>query len=221
MVLPPLIWEEFHAEEALPAEMDWLWAHGWRHFGARFFRYSVTWTEDEIEIVLPLRVDLDAFVPSRSQRRVLRRNADLEVRFEPAGISEEVRAIFGRHRERFTTNVPPSIEVFLDAQDPSRIPCPCMEQRCYDDGRLVAASFFDLGAESVSSVCAVFEPGAARRSLGIFTLLGEFAWAREHGRRYAYPGYATHGPSHYDYKKQFAGLQGFDWATEEWRPMPR
>jgi len=35
--------------------------------------------------------------------------------------------------------------------------------------------------------------------------------------RYVYPGYATLGPSHYDYKKQFRGLEGYDWASGKWR----
>jgi hypothetical protein len=28
------------------------------------------------------------------------------------------------------------------------------------------------------------------------------------------------GASHYDYKKQFSGLQGFDWNSQAWVPWP-
>jgi arginine-tRNA-protein transferase len=62
----------------------------------------------------------------------------------------------------------------------------------------------------------MFEPAHSARGLGIFTLLQELEWARSAGMRYAYPGYATVGPSHYDYKKQFRGLEAFDWSSGKW-----
>jgi arginine-tRNA-protein transferase len=48
-------------------------------------------------------------------------------------------------------------------------------------------------------------------------LLLELEWARQQGFQYHYPGYAMTGPSHYDYKKQFRGLEGYDWGAGEWR----
>jgi arginine-tRNA-protein transferase len=84
--------------------------------------------------------------------------------------------------------------------------------------RLLAVSYLDLGREAVSSVYAIFEPQAARRSPGIFTLLQEIEFARASGRRFLYPGYATVEPGHYDYKKQLQGLQWFDWRGH-WHPL--
>ena len=66
---------------ATPAEMDELWAEGWRHFGTQFFRYASSWHGGQQVRVLPLRIDLRNFLPSRSQRRVLKRNADVRVAF--------------------------------------------------------------------------------------------------------------------------------------------
>ena len=37
--------------------------------------------------------------------------------------------------------------------------------------------------------------------------------ARELGCRFYYPGYAYRGPSFYDYKKNFSGLEFYDWET--------
>jgi leucyl-tRNA---protein transferase len=216
MVLPPLIWDEFHAEHVAPAEMDALWASGWRHFGSHFFRYSVMQHEGMLQVVVPLRVELSQLVFSKSQRRVFRRNADVSVQIGPAEVTGEVRAMFLRHRARFSENVPDDIAVFLSGQ-PAHVPCECFQVRCLLDGECIAVSYFDAGADSVSSVYAVFEPAFASRSLGIFTMLQEMVWAQSRGMRFAYPGYATLGTSHYDYKKQFTGLQGYDWVTQEWR----
>jgi arginine-tRNA-protein transferase len=128
-----------------------------------------------------------------------------------------VDALFHRHKTRFSENVPEDLAVFLSGE-PSRVPCECLQARCLLDGACVAVSFFDKGQSGISSVYAVFEPEHASRSLGIFTMLREMDWARSQGMQFAYPGYATLGSSHYDYKKQFTGLHAYDWWAQEWLP---
>jgi arginyl-tRNA--protein-N-Asp/Glu arginylyltransferase len=217
MSLPPLIWDEFQAEHVPPEGMDDLWAQGWRHFGTHFFRYSLMAPQGSLQTVVPLRVELSRFAHSKSQRRVLRRNKDVSVQMGPAELTDEVHEMFQRHKMRFSDNVPEDLRSFLSDQ-PSHLPCHCSQVRCLIEGTCVAVSFFDVGAQSVSSVYAVFEPAFSSRSLGIFTILQEMEWARAQGMKYAYPGYASLGPSHYDYKKQFAGLEGYDWSMECWMP---
>jgi len=217
MSLPPLIWDEFHAEQVPPGGMDALWADGWRHFGPHFFRYSLMEHQGELHTVVPLRVELAGFEPTKSQRRVLRRNADLSVEIGPAVVTAEAQGIFERHKARFSENVPENLAVFL-SERPAEVPCECLQMRCLLGENCVAVSYFDVGATSISSVYAVFEPEEGWRSLGIFTLLREMEWARSRGLSLAYPGYATTGSTHYDYKKQFRGLRGYDWASRSWQP---
>lgn len=221
MNLPPLIHEQFILARAAPEDMDALWATGWRHFGRQFFRYSVTFTElGKWQRIVPLRIHLAEFQPSRGQRRILKRNADVTIEIGPAAVNAEREALFLRHRERFTENIPDSLRIFLPESDPARVPCECVELRMRDaTGALLAVSYLDLGAEAASSVYAMFEPSAAARSPGIYTMLREIEYARDTGRRFLYPGYATLEPSHYDYKKNFAALQGYDWRLRSWRPL--
>ena len=197
--------------------MDALWAQGWRHFGAHFFRYSLMEHDGALLTVVPVRVDLSQFALTKSQRRMLRRNADVNVELAPACVTDEACRIFHRHKTRFSENVPEDLTDFLSG-DPARVPCECLQVRCVLGGECVAVSFFDIGQRSVSSVYAMFEPGCAERSLGIFSMLQEITWAQSQGKQFAYPGYATLGRSHYDYKKQFTGLQGYDWTDQCWKP---
>jgi leucyl-tRNA---protein transferase len=216
----PVIFESFRASEVSPDGMDELWSRGWRHFGEEFFRYSLMEHQGRWEIILPLRIELGRFAPTKSQRRVLRKNQDLKVSTAPASDSLEADAMFQRHKTRFQDNVPDALASFLGAE-PADGPCQCLELRCHRGDDLLAMSFFDLGARSISSVYGMFEPVHSARGLGIFTLLQEILWAQESGRSFVYPGYATLGPSHYDYKKQFHGLEAYDWMTGRWRPWPR
>ena len=219
MEFPPLIVEEGQLATADPALMDVLWANGWRHFGARFFRYSVSVADDGLwQRILPLRIDLAEFRLSKSQRRILRNNADLTVRIAPAIVDEPREAMFQRHKTRFTSNIPETLRDFMPENDPSTTPCECREIQVWERDRLIAVSYLDLGQAAASSVYGIFEPDAARRSPGIFTLLKEIEFARSTGRRFLYLGYATLEPGHYDYKKRFHRAQRFDWSGS-WLPL--
>jgi len=84
---------------------------------------------------------------------------------------------------------------------------------------LLAASFFDFGRTSVSSIYGIFDPDERTRSLGIFTMLKEIEFARETGRPLYYHGYAYEGESYYDYKKRFGAIEVFDW-NGNWSEPP-
>jgi len=202
--------EEFFADRVTPVQLDTLLADGWRHFGTQFFRYSLGVHEAGIRRVIPLRIRLANFSPSKSQRRVLRQNADLEVTIRPVEIDDESAALFQRHKRRFKFGVPESLHDFL-SDDPANVPCEAFEVAVHDQSKLVAASYFDLAASSVSAVYGMFDPDLATRSLGIFTMLKEIEFAISNGKEFYYQGYAYEGESFYDYKKRFRATESFDW----------
>jgi leucyl-tRNA---protein transferase len=211
--------EYFVQARVTPEQMDSLWAMGWRHFECHFFRYSVSRRQGGFRTVIPLRVTLSKFAPSRSQKRAINRNRDLRVVIRDTFIDQIKEELFYRHRERFKENTPDSIYHFL-SEDPSVEPCNNREICVYDGDNLVAASFLDIGRQSTSAVYAMFEPAESKRSLGIFTMLEAIRYSRELGCMYYYPGYAYREPSFYDYKKNFSGTEYYDWKGE-WKPFPR
>src|SRR6476469_2312277 len=138
-----LINEAFYADRVTRHELDTLLANGWRHFGERFQRYSLNYYKDEIRRVLPLRVRLSEFELSKSQRRILRKNADVECTISPAEITPDIHELFAWHKRRFTHDVPQSIYTFL-SYEPATTPTDGMMLRVTLGAHLVAASFFEL-----------------------------------------------------------------------------
>jgi arginine-tRNA-protein transferase len=214
-----LINEEFYADAVAPAEYDSLLAAAWRHFGTHFFRYNFGIYENEIRRVLPLRIRLPEFTLSKSQHRVLRRNADLEASIATYSITAETHDVFERHKGRFKTGVPSTIHDFV-ARDRESSPTELFEITVRKNEKLVAASYFDLGERSVSAIYGCFDPDETRRSLGIFTMLKVMEYATEFGFEFYYHGYAYEGSSFYDYKKRFAAIESFDW-NGEWSPFAK
>ena len=210
-----LINEEFYTDSVTPEQFDLLLLDGWRHFGPHFFRYNLAIHESEIRLVMPLRIRLADHKLSKGQRRTLKRNADVDVKIGPVTLDSEMLDLFHRHKRRFKFGVPASIYDFL-ARD--REPVEVLELSARRNGRLVAASFFDVGETSTSSIYGIFEPDLTASSLGIFTMLCEIEYAYRLGKTHYYLGYAYRGESFYDYKKRFSALEMFDWRGR-WLPF--
>lgn len=210
--------EEFYADAVTPTQLDLLLADGWRHFGTHFFRYSLGVYREEIRRVLPLRIKLADFRLSQSQRRVLRNNLDLQVEIAQSEITDETHDLFHRHKRRFDHGVPESIYNFLSAE-PAAVPTDGRQITARDaDGKLLAASFFDIGNDSISAIYGCFAPEETRRSLGIFTMLKVIEFAASMGKTFYYHGYAYEGNSFYDYKKRFSAVEVFDWEGN-WKKL--
>jgi leucyl-tRNA---protein transferase len=212
--MQPVLDEHFVSWAQSPEQMDKLWELGWRHFGPIFYRYREALTGDGLRHVVPLRVDVSGFTPSKSQRRVLRKNADVEIRVKQAQLDGERQVLFDQHKRRFKDNVPNSLEDFLGPA-PQAGPCLTVEVGGYLHGQLIAASYLDVGSNSVSSVYAFFDPDFEHRSLGTATMIWEIIVARRSAKRWYYPGYCYREPS--GYKKRFHPMQWYDW--NEWRAM--
>jgi leucyl-tRNA---protein transferase len=204
--------QNFLCLEASPTEMDRFWAEGWRHFGILFFRYRTAVHGRKRFSVLPLRVDLERFRPTRSQKRVLAKNSDARIWLRPAFVDEEKERLFLKHRERFEENIPLALNQFLSPV-PDSVPCPNLELCVYLGEKLAGVTFLDIGKTATSAVYAMFDPEEAKRSLGILMMLYSIHYSRQQGYGYYYPGYAYHETYAYDYKKRFAGLEYLDWEA--------
>lgn len=198
--------------------MDLLWSMGWRHFGTYFFSSTTSWSNGRTVNVLPLRIDLSKFSTNRSQRRALKRNSDLTLTIGPAMVDAEREALFQRHKARFKENVPDSLHDFLSFQ-PDRVPCEAKMCTVRDGERLLGTSYFDVGAEALSAVYAMFDPDETQRSLGVWMILKEIEYAKANGYRYLYTGYCYDQPSFYDYKRRFRGTEYLDWESKMFYPL--
>ena len=209
--------QRLELDRATPEVMDALWADGWRHFGEHFFRDLYNIEERKLVRVIPLRVKLSEHNLARDQRRLIKRNDDLDVRYVPIQLEDIHHELFARHAARFERNRPSDLYCFL-SMHPQLVPCPTQMCEIWSQDRLLAVSFMDIGADATSSIYAMFDPDEPRRGLGHFTLLKEFEYAMSRGKSYVYTGYAHTKPTYYEYKKRFRGTEFYDGAGT-WRPL--
>ena len=154
------------------------------------------------DLCIPIRIPTGRFRPGKTQRRVLRRNADLDIEHGPISGDEEVVALYDRynrewhgHRESITSK---TYRTFLGDG-----PYPGALIRYRLDGRLIGAGWLDILPAGVSSVYFAFDPDYSHRRLGTFSVMQEIAWAREIGKRWYYLGFWVPGGKAMAYKADF------------------
>jgi leucyl-tRNA---protein transferase len=153
---------------------------------------------------MPIRVPVERFQPSKSQRRCWRANLDLKVITGPPTPAEEKFELYQRyqrdwHARPAAEDDRESFEMFLYDSPVESI------EFCYRDNnnRLLAVGICDVCDRSLSSVYFYFDPSISSRGLGTFGAMYEIEWARLQGIPYYYLGYWISGSPTMQYKSSF------------------
>ncbi len=205
---------EFFLATGLDAkEFDTCLSQGFRKFGIYFFRPNCK----KCQRCQPLRVRCRDFEPSKSHKRILKKNKDIEVQFNPLIYREEIYQLFIKHsRIRFNQDEerPGSREDFIQTHfTPST---PGLLSEFYLDKELIAVGFLDLSTNATSSVYFIYDPDYDKRSLGIFGALKEIEYTVHSNKEYYYLGYYIEENRSMNYKNQFKPYEIYDWNKEVW-----
>lgn len=200
--------EIFFAVNLSADELDEYLTRGWRKFGPYFFKPKC-----DCEKCVPVRTQVKDFVPSKDQKRNLKRNADIDVTFSPLSFREEIFDVYTDHSlSRFGKTE--TRETFLEHfYQPS---CPSIQSEFLLGERLVAIGFLDISSAGLSSVYFCYRDEVKKRGLGIFSIIRELMFAREMGLAFYYPGYYIEDNSHMNYKNRFHPCEYLDWGSGEW-----
>jgi arginine-tRNA-protein transferase len=180
--------------------------HGFRRSGGHLYRPHC----QGCQACVPTRIPVDRVRLRRSQRRVLSRNADLEVELEPAVFNRRyydlyARYIHGRHRDGDMD--PPTVDQFrsflLSQWSNSVFLC------SYLDGELVSVAVTDQQLEGLSAIYTFFDPDLGNRSLGTWSILRQLALARQAGLPYLYLGYWIRESPKMRYKTDYRPVELF------------
>ncbi len=181
-----------------PEEYQGLMDRGYRRSGLVVYRPICTGCRE----CVPIRIPVAEFTPSRSQRRILRRNSDVQVRLGAPTITEEKHRLFVAYlRDQHDGSMSEEMASFEEFLYFS--PTDTLEMTYFIDDRLVAVGIVDVCPEALSSVYFFFDPDFGRRSLGIFGGLCEIEECRRRGLIYWYLGYYIRDCGRMNYKAQF------------------
>ena len=199
---------------------DRIFHSGFRMLGYKYLRHQKSYKYDTRVNTVPLRIDLEKFTLSKSQRIVLRRNKDLIVKTKTPKMTLAEKKMFKKHYNKVEPFGTSELWDFIP-------PVECLPfgkkfQIQKPTGQHIATSYIHWGKDAVSGTYCIYDPDEShQRSIGIFTMLLELEYARILGAKYYYHGYAFDIPSAMDYKFNFTALESFDWKTRTWQPIER
>lgn len=178
---------------------------GFRRSGRHVYRHRCP----SCRACVPLRIPVEAFRPDRGQRRVWRRNTDLDVASMKSVPREEHFELYRRYVD---TRHPgggmddPSPEDYWSFIDSGWADTDLVEFRLH--GRLVCVAVCDRLSDGLSAVYTFFDPADSRRSPGTFAVLWQISEARRLGLPYVYLGYWIAESPKMAYKAAFRPAEG-------------
>ncbi len=167
---------------------------------------------------LSVRIPVHDFQPSRSQRRIRRRNADLRLIERPAKFDAEHYALYERYiyaRHSDGDMFPPSHEQYRTFLTLDEAYSRLLEFRL--GNRLLAVSAFDHLEHGLSAIYTFFDPDPEwyRRSLGAYAVLSLVQEAYRRGLPHVYLGYWIRNCRKMAYKEAYQPLEILD--GRHWR----
>ena len=184
---------------------------GWRCFGLQHFRPVCDCRE-----CLSIRIPVAEFKPSKSQRRILKKNTDVDISVGPLRYREEIFALYTEHsRSRFQKDPGTEQEFITQFYTPS---CQGAQSEFRIGGKLAGVGFLNISEQGISSVYFVYRDGLLDRSFGIFSMLAEIEFAKQQGLSFYYPGYWVRENPRMNYKGTLRPRQIYHTDRGVWMP---
>ncbi len=177
---------------------------GWRRFGRVVFRPQCPTCRG----CRSLRIDVNQFTPTKSQRRCLARNSKIELRTQPATVTPAHIELFNAyHRDMHQRRNWPVHEItpaeyhaeFADSKVSF-----AWETLYFQEDRLLGVGLVDVLPNAMSSVYFYHDPAWRPLGPGSYSVLREIDWARKLEIPYLYLGYWIERCPSMSYKSRFA-----------------
>ncbi|MFZ5593043.1 MAG: arginyltransferase [Pseudomonadota bacterium] len=182
--------------------------HGFRRSGEHIYRPGCR----DCTACVAVRVPVAQFQPNRTQRRIWRRNQDLEIIRVPVARNSEHFALYQRY---LTARHPGG---GMDNPDPANymsffasgeIDTTLIEFRHEEE--LLAVAVTDYLPQGLSAVYTFFDPTLEHRarSLGVYAILWQIEEAKRLGLPFVYLGYWIEKSPKMSYKSRYRPLEGY------------
>lgn len=158
---------------------------------------------------VPVRIPAMRFAPNRTQRRLIKNNADLTVTERPARDTVEQYDLFrryqrGRHEDSDMARMTHSDYAAMIEEGGGG--ASLFEFRTADK-RLIAVMLADRLTDGFSAVYSFFDPDENRRSLGTYMVIGLVETARREDLAHVYLGYWIASCRKMTYKASFRPIE--------------
>ncbi len=167
---------------------------------------------DNCQACISVRIPVEQFQASRSQKRCLNRMNQFRFEVKPANYSQENFELFQNYikqRHKDSDMYPTSEKQFREFLLCEWIDCYFLNFICLADNRLVATAVFDKVDSGLSAVYTYFDSSYEKYSLGKMAILYLIELTKNDKLDYLYLGYWIKECQKMTYKSQYRPIQCF------------
>jgi len=207
-------------ERVEPAALDSYLERGWFRMGQTIFTTNWLNFRDTFYSAIWLRIQLNNYTADATQAKLLQKNSRFQTEIRPATLTIEKELLYIRYKQSVPFEASVSLQSLLYGNSDHNI-FDTHEVSIYDNGKLVAVGFFDLGKESAMGISSIYDPDYKKFSLGKHMIYSKIMFCKERGMKYFYPGYFVPGYRAFDYKLDIgtAFLEYLELQTNSWLPL--
>ncbi len=184
---------------------------GFRRSGNHFYRPHC----NHCKACIPIRLPVESFRSSRSQRRVMKRNAGVNYQIMAPDFHEDHYLLYEKYiceRHRDGDMYPPSREQYRSFLVEGHASTRFVEFSI--EGRLYAVAVVDVLIDGISAIYTFFDPELEKLSPGTFAVLWQLQYASEQKLPYIYLGYFIKNCQKMSYKNQFHPFEAL--INDQW-----
>lgn len=182
---------------------DHLVSRGWRRFGEMFFRPIC----GECTACESVKIDVNAYRFSRSEKRVIKKNAHIKTVIQRPSMTREHLELFQSyhdymHQRRSWEKQPITPRnyygSFVHGFNQFGY-----EVLYFDGNRLIGVDLIDILPSGISAIYFYYDPDYAHLSPGKYSLLKQIMLAQKYDLRWIYLGYYVNGCQSLEYKREY------------------
>lgn len=202
------------------AELDAFLERGWFRMGQTIFTTNFLNFKGHFYNALWLRVDLTDYIPDKAEIKLAKLNSKFTVRIAPMKIDDEREQLYTAYKDSVAFEASASLHQLMYRESLHDI-FNTLEVSVFDNGRLIACGFFDLGKHSAAGITSFYHPDYRKYSLGKFLIYNKIRYCKDQGMKFFYPGYFVPGYSPFDYKLSIgrSRLYFLDYRSQRWRHL--
>lgn len=188
---------------------------GWRRFGNMFFRPVCS----DCNACESFRIDTKNYQFTKSQRRILRKNAQTRVVVQRPQVTTTHLELF----EKYHLHMRDKRDWSHESTDARHYYVSFVhghgnfgyELLYYIDDKLVGVDLVDLLPNGISSIYFYYDPDYEKYSLGTYSMLHQIQIAQDHGLDWIYMGYYVEGCQSLEYKSRYKPYEVLEGRPEE------
>lgn len=176
---------------------------GWRRFGRYYFHPTCNGCNE----CKSLKIDVENFTLSKSQKKAIKRNNDTQIIIDRPRLTKHHIELYNKYHHHKqekdgwkyrSISQKEYYENFVEgAEDFGR------EVLYFRDEKLIGVDLIDILEDGISSIYCYYDPDFSELSLGTFSLLYQIELAKQLGLKWIYLGYWVEGCKAFAYKTNF------------------